>query len=47
MSYVVITDIPLNDEVVQDIRVFDNIKEAKYYQWKQNSEYCPAKIYEL
>lgn len=47
MKYVVITDVPLHDEFVQDIRVFDSIEDAKYYKWKQDSEYCPAKLYEL
>lgn len=47
MSYMVVTNIPLNDEMVKDVRVFDDIKLAKYYKWKQDTEYYQAQIYEL
>ena len=47
MRYMVVTNIPAEDNLVNDVRVFDSIEEAKYYKWKQDSEYCPSKIYIL
>lgn len=47
MSYIVVTKVPINDEIVKEVRVFDNLEHAKYYKWKQDSEYLPARLYEL
>ena len=46
MCYIVIIRTPINDEVVTDIRIFDDINAAEYYKWKYSSEYYQAHLYE-